>query len=394
MSDETTPAPPPATASSTTAATLPSFLSRPLPGFREQPAARFLPDLEGAALTFRGADDGFIVDEVPAYLPSGQGEHLYLHIRKRGISTPEVWKRLRASFGVKEVEIGTAGQKDARGVTSQWLSVPARLVEPRLGDVEGALGVTLLESRRHTNKLRLGHLRGNRFTCRLDGAAADDVAVLAGRAHEVARHGCPNFFGAQRFGHEDRALREAERFLSRPRFAKTKREQFWVSALQSALFNVWLAGRVADGSWKSAKDGDVLEKRSGAAFDCVDVATDAARAAAGEVSATGPLYGRAMRCAQRDALTAESRSLDALGVSLDALLGHPAFNTGTRRCARMWAEDVEVTAGDGCVFVAFTLPAGGYASVFLREVAGSRLRDLFFDAPPPSAVERGVSDDD
>ncbi len=380
---------------------LPTFLSKPLPGFREQPSAFSLPDPweagVAAPILFRGADDGFVVDEVPAYLPSGQGEHLYLHIKKQGISTPEVWQRLRRSFGIKEIEIGTAGQKDARGITTQWMSVPARLVEPRLAEVEAALGVTLLEAKRHNNKLRLGHLRGNRFTCRLEspeGISADDTAVLRGRAAEVARHGCPNLFGAQRFGHDDRAVRDAERFLSRPRPAKTKREQFWVSAFQSVLFNHWLAARVADGSWKSAIDGDVLEKRRGAAFDCEDAVVDAARAAAGEVSCSGPLYGRAMRCAQRDALTAESRSLEALGVSRDALLAQPAFKTGTRRCARMWAEDVAVDAADNAVVIAFTLPAGSYASVFLREVVGARLRDLFFDAAPAPRVEVGVSDDD
>jgi len=374
---------------------LPAFLQRPLPGFAAHPSSRVLPEIApGAPLWFRGADDGFIVDEVPAYLPSGQGEHLYLHIQKQGLSTPDVWKRLRSAFGVKEIEIGTAGQKDARGITSQWLSVPARLVEPRLAEVEQALGVRLLEAARHNNKLRLGHLRGNRFTCRLDDASAADVPVLRARVAELVRRGCPNSFGAQRFGHGDRALRDAERFLTRPRPAKTKREQFWVSALQSVLFNHWLAERVKDGSWCSAVDGDVLEKPSGAPFDCVDAEIDAGRAEAGDVSCTGPLYGRVMRCAQRDALTVESRSLAALGVSLPLLLGHTAFNTGTRRCARMWAGDAVVEERDGQVFVAFTLPAGAYASVFLREVAGNRLRDLFFDPPAAEAAAAAVSGDD
>ncbi|MDP2339542.1 MAG: tRNA pseudouridine(13) synthase TruD [Deltaproteobacteria bacterium] len=374
---------------------LPDFLTRPLPGFGEQPSARLLPDPpDGGPIWFRGADDGFVVDEVPAYLPGGTGEHLYLHIRKRGISTPEVWKRLRSAFGVKEIEIGTAGQKDARGITSQWISVPARLIEPRIAEVEARLGVELLEAKRHNNKLRLGHLRGNRFTCRLDDVVDADVALLRSRATTLAAGGCPNLFGAQRFGHGDRALRDAERFLARPRYAKTKREQFWVSALQSAIFNVWLAARVKEGSWNSAVDGDVLEKRSGAPFECTDPSADALRAAAGEVSATGPLYGRAMRCAQRDALTRESRSLEELGISRDALLAHPSFPTGTRRSARLWAEDVVVDAAGGSCTVAFTLPAGSYASVFLRELVGPRLRDLFFDAPPTPSVEARVSDDD
>jgi tRNA pseudouridine13 synthase len=357
-----------------------------------------LPD--GPPILFRGDDDGFCVFEEPLYLPAGDGDHLYLHIEKRGTSTPEVWKRLRAAFGIKEVEIGTAGQKDARGVTRQWLSVPARLVEPRYqespADVEAALGVRVLEAKRHRNKLRMGHLRGNRFVCRLDDVGAADVAILRERAARLATTGVPNWFGAQRFGHDDRALREAERWLVRSRRAVTKREQFWVSAVQSALFNVWLAQRVDDGTWCDVVDGDVCEKRGpdgrgGPLFVCTDVDADRPRAARGEIAATGPLYGREMRTAERDALTRESRSLAALGVDLSALLAHPAFNTGTRRAARLSVDDVrvdDVRVDDvvvGCS-VSFVLPPGAYASVFLAELVGPRLRDLAFAAPSSSST--------
>ena len=147
-------------------------------------------------------------------------------------------------------------------------------------------------------------------------------------------------------------------------------------------------------TWASAVDGDVMEKRSGAPFECTDPVVDAVRAAAGEVSPTGPLFGRAMRCAQRDALTRESRSLEGLGVFRDALLAHPAFPTGTRRSARLWAEDVVVQGAAGVCTGSFTLPAGSYASVFLRELVGPRLRDLFFHPPVVPASAALVSDDD
>ncbi len=378
------------------------FCRQPLPGHaaqRRPPASAPLPD--GAPILFRGDDDGFVVEEVPLYLPGGDGDHLYLHIEKRGTSTPEVWKRLRATFGLQEVDIGTAGLKDARGVTRQWLSVPARLVEPRwLADPDGvaaALGVTVLAAARHRNKLRTGHLRGNRFVCRLDDVDDDDVAALAARAATLARQGIPNWFGAQRFGHEDRALREAERFLQRPRKARTKREQFWVSAVQSALFNDWLALRVEEGTWNRVLAGDVCEKRmpdgrGGPLFVTVDAEADAARAERGEIVATGPLHGRAMRTAERDALTRESRSLDSLGVDHAALLAHPAFATGDRRVARLTVDDMVVTAGAGCCTVSFVLPPGAYASVFLTELVGPRLRDLAF-APAGGRVAGGPAAD-
>jgi tRNA pseudouridine13 synthase len=368
---------------SSSGAALPAFLSRPLPGFvaATLPSPLPLPAVlqAGPPIEFRGDDDGFRVEEVPAYLPSGQGEHLYLHLEKRGLSTPQLLRRLRGAFGLRERDIGIAGQKDARGVTRQWVSVPARVVEPRVGEVEAATGAVLLAHARHGNKLRLGHNRGNRFVCRLDGVDTAAAAAISERATALSALGLPNWFGAQRFGHGDRALREAERFLARPRKAIGRREQFWVSAVQSALYNAWLALRVREGSWRQALDGDLLEKVTGASFECTDPAADTPRVEAGEVSPSGPLYGRAMRCAARDALTRESRSAAELGVDLAGLLAHPAFPTGARRPARVCPAAVQVRAGPTSITVAFDLPSGSYASVFLREIVGPRLVDRFFD---------------
>lgn len=372
---------------------LPVFLSRPLPGFDAAalPSPLAMPAVlqTGAPIEFRGDDDGFRVEEVPAYLPSGQGEHLYLHIEKRGLSTPQLLGRLRSAFGLHERDIGIAGQKDARGVTRQWVSVPARIVEPRVAEVEAATGAVLLAHARHGNKLRLGHNRGNRFVCRLDGVDAVTAAAIGERATALSALGVPNWFGAQRFGHGDRALREAERFLARPRKAISRREQFWVSAVQSALYNDWLALRVRDGSWRQALDGDLLEKVTGASFECVDPAVDTPRVEAGEVSPSGPLYGRAMRCAARDALTRESRSAAGLGVDLAGLLAHPAFPTGARRPARVCPASVEVGVGPTYLTVAFDLPSGSYASVFLREIVGTRLVDRFFESAAEAADPAG-----
>lgn len=371
----------------------PAFLSRPLPGFDAAtlPSPLPLPAVlqAGPPIEFRGDDDGFRVEEVPAYLPSGQGEHLYLHLEKRGLSTPQLLGRLRSGFGLHERDIGIAGQKDARGVTRQWVSVPARVVEPRVGEVEAATGAVLLAHARHGNKLRLGHNRGNRFVCRLDGVAGVAAAAIGERATALSALGVPNWFGAQRFGHGDRALREAERFLARPRKAISRREQFWVSAVQSALYNAWLALRVRDGSWRQALDGDLLEKVTGASFECTDPAADTPRVEAGEVSPSGPLYGRAMRCAARDALTRESRSAADLGVDLAGLLAHPAFPTGARRPARVCPAAVEVGVGPTSLTVAFDLPSGSYASVFLREIVGPRLADRFFEPAAGDAAAAG-----
>src|SRR5690606_36256660 len=113
-------------------------------------------------------------------------------------------------------------------------------------------------AKRHLNKLRLGHLAGDRFTIRVAGDV--DVALLADRARLSAEVGFANYFGAQRFGQDDESLRQAERFLERPRPARSRKEKFLISVVQSALFNAWLHERIQAGAYNRALLGDIMLK--------------------------------------------------------------------------------------------------------------------------------------
>src|SRR5690606_38587802 len=135
---------------------------------------------------------------------------------------------------------------------SQRLSVPARKVEGREHEVSELGDVELLSAARHRNKLRLGHLAGNRFTVRVAGDV--DVTVLEQRARMCERQGFASYFGAQRFGPDDASLREAERFLARGRPARSRKETFLVSVVQSALFNAWLDERLRADAFDRALD--------------------------------------------------------------------------------------------------------------------------------------------
>ena len=104
----------------------------------------------------------FEVEEVPAYSPSGQGEHVYLWIEKNGKGTPEAIKEIIKAFGVKEIDIGYAGKKDAHAVTRQWVSIHTPSDDNAPIDQLNDLGwLRVLRTTRHANKLRLGHLKGN-----------------------------------------------------------------------------------------------------------------------------------------------------------------------------------------------------------------------------------------
>ncbi len=157
------------------------------------------PDLPGSGGTLRAAAEDFRVDEVPAYLPSGAGPHLYVRIEKRGRTTPDALRALARALGVPERDAGYAGLKDRDAVTTQWLSFPAAR-DPDPAALEGP-GLRVLEVSRHANKLRAGHLRGNRFAIVVRGG---DVERARAAAAALAARGLPNFFGPQRFGSEGR----------------------------------------------------------------------------------------------------------------------------------------------------------------------------------------------
>jgi hypothetical protein len=115
--------------------------------------------------------EDFLVDEVPAYAASGKGEHQYVLAQKRLLTTPELARRLAKACGVNERDVGYAGLKDKYAVTSQWLSLATKTpISPELplGD-----GVKILAVTRHDNKLRTGHLLGNRFSITLVGVNDD-----------------------------------------------------------------------------------------------------------------------------------------------------------------------------------------------------------------------------
>jgi tRNA pseudouridine13 synthase len=166
------------------------------------------PDVAPVACELRATPEDFRVDEVPLYEPAGEGEHVYLRVEKRGISTAEAVRRISRRLRVPPRAIGHAGLKDARAVTVQTLSIHllGREVEP--GSLDDA-NLRVVDARRHKNKLKVGHLAGNRFTLRLRGGAAGErEARLV--LERLAARGVANYFGLQRFGFERTTQRLGE----------------------------------------------------------------------------------------------------------------------------------------------------------------------------------------
>ncbi len=149
--------------------------------------------------------EDFYVEEIPAYLPSGEGEHLYLWIEKRNCNTLHLVQQLAAKLQRKPADFGYAGLKDKRATTRQWISVSAPAATPEINeDALSALDlgadIKILALKRHSNKLRLGHLRGNRFKLNVHAVVPDGLERAQNIIHLLEHTGIPNLFGAQRYG--------------------------------------------------------------------------------------------------------------------------------------------------------------------------------------------------
>lgn len=330
--------------------------------------------LPGSGGTLKASPEDFRVDELPAYLPSGTGPHLYLRVEKRGRTTRDVVRDLAARLGVAERDVGSAGLKDREAVTTQWLSFPTPR-DPDPASLSGE-GLRILEVSRHGNKLRTGHARGNRFAVSVRGG---DVERARSCASALAAQGLPNFFGPQRFGADGRNA-EVGRAILRgertPEAGRAARDRFLrrlsISAWQSAAFNRWLAERLEEGLFAAALAGDVMKKLdSGGTFVCEDPAAEGARIARFEVSPAGPMFGHRMRPrATGVPLEREERILRDEGMTPADLARGGDEAEGTYRAARLPVA-LDLEAIDGGYRAAFELPRGSYATVVMRELMKS-----------------------
>ena len=331
-------------------------------------ALRLTAGLPGTGGRLRASPDDFEVEEIPAYAPSGNGEHLFLWVEKVGLDTPEAAFRIASALGLPAGQVSWAGLKDRVAVTRQWLSVPAR-AESALAALEPSPELRVLAHARHGNKLRVGHLRGNRFRIRIRDAERPQAAGPV--MERLVAAGLPNAFGEQRFGRGDNTLRglalvRGERLPVRPSAFERK---LYVSAYQALLFNRMLEARLRDGTLRRALMGDLMRKTdTGGLFVCHAPEVDQPRVERGEIVATGPVFGWKMPRSEGEVDAAEQALLAAAGLPLESVRRLGGIAEGTRRPFAVPVADARWSAEGSTVELSFTLPAGSYATVLLDEV--------------------------
>lgn len=366
----------------------------------------------------------FFVTEEPAYTPSGSGEHLYVEIEKEGLTTDEVAVALARACDVKAMAVGFAGRKDRHAITRQWFSVHAgrdeQLANLATAFAKGRLAVRQVS--RHLNKIRVGHLRGNRFRLGL-GEVGEPVA-LQSALNRLANEGVANRFGPQRFGVGGVNLRIAQawgagdvgtaialvvdpsggwkagdplpsRFRLGPEgrvLAALKRGQeparalaqgdelrkLIASAAQAAVFNAVLDARAASGLTHRLRAGDIACTRDGIPFlvSEADLADVNRRAAPGELDAiaTGPMPGT-WRLAPSEAILAEERAWSGTtGLDWAWFAANGAFESpgGRRQLLVAFREKPQIAVEGAVTWIDFALPSGAFATEVLLQ-AGVQL---------------------
>jgi tRNA pseudouridine13 synthase len=338
-------------------------------------------DLPGIGGRVKTEPEDFEVEEISAYPPCGQGDFLYLWVEKRSLGAEYFVRQLARRLDISPGEVGTAGLKDRHAVTRQMVSVPAR-VEDRLPHVDGD-GIRLLKVDRHTNKLKPGHLHGNRFRILIRDVGAGAGERLAPLLERMRRDGLPNFYGPQRFGREGETVLLGLALLRgepQPKRCNPFLRKLALSAAQSALFNHYLARRMADGLFRRVLAGDVMAKWPfGGLFVAADVDREQARFDARETVSAGPMFGRKTFAAAGAAAAREAAVLQDGGVTPQSFHGFGKLLQGTRRHNLVYLDDLAGEEEAAGVRVRFSLPAGSYATVLLREITKSGGLDVSED---------------
>lgn len=315
--------------------------------------------------------EDFQVEEIPAYQPCGSGTHRYVRVRKRLLTTPELVHLIAQTAGVPESSLGYAGLKDKQAVTTQWLSLPL----PSCPTSEWTLpdSVKVIEESLHTNKLRTGHLHGNRFTLRLVNLEPDDKSRFQSLWTRI-QTGIFNSFGEQRFGYGGANLQKALDWLQGNFQLRGPKARFLrklhPSVIQAEIFNRYLIRRI-DASLECPLLGEVVRLQgSGSCFIVSDPATEQPRWSAHDILPTGPMVGgRVHPAAQAEALALEQAVTRELCPQAEQMARLFAQAPGTRRDLLLFLEQSSFEWIDGQTLkVSFELPAGAYASQVLREL--------------------------
>lgn len=203
--------------------------------------------------------EDFIVHEQLGFELTGQGEHLFIEVEKKQLTTFQLIDIIARHCSVPARQIGYSGLKDKQAVTRQWLSIqlPGLKQPPLIPDGDH---YRILRSSWHDKKLRVGVHRHNDFEIVVRDFSGDP-AELASRIASVKSSGFANYFGEQRFGSNQDNVAQALKVLSNRHKSKRlsrQKKSLYLSALRSEVFNRILSHRIEQQVWSQPVAGDLF----------------------------------------------------------------------------------------------------------------------------------------
>jgi len=321
----------------------------------------------------RTEPEDFIVTENLGFEPSGEGEHAFLVIRKRNSNSEWIAQQIAKLVGVQKMDVGFAGMKDRRAVTTQAFTVKTTgKGEPDwklLNSDSDGERIELISMSRHQRKLKRGDLAGNHFAIvlrQVDGEQGEIEKRLQG----IRAHGIPNYFGEQRFGFDSNNLQQAAKMFNREIKVKDRSKRgIYLSAVRSYLFNQLLSLRIEASNWDRIIDGDWVwteEDPRGFTFDRENSQHQLLLEQNGLIHA-GPLWGDGRALTERDANRFEQEITKQEYFWIEGLKA--ARMDQSRRPLQVRLDDLQWHwDGEEVLNLEFSLPSGSYATSLIREL--------------------------
>ena len=310
---------------------------------------------------FEQNKEDFIVDEIPLKF-KGNGNFLILEVKKVELTTWDMIAAFAEFLNLPAEKIGYAGLKDKHATTTQYISIEAKY-EKALKKFKHPQ-IKVLSATRHTHSIRMGDLAGNRFSINLFGVSQIEAGQIEKLARKSAKNGLPNYFGYQRFGRDEDSIEQAKAMIAGDLYINdAKLKKFLISIYQSQFFNDWLKERVllsreSNGGKFMLLEGDVYLSDEEKLFTPKNIPQKDFDAH--KVVPTGLLPGRDVYRARATAREIEAKYDDEF-----------LYEKGLRRAALIFPKEITFDYKNhfDVLNVAFTLPKGAYATVFLENIA-------------------------
>jgi len=316
---------------------------------------------------FKQSPADFIVKEQLSFEPSGEGEHLFLQIKKTNLNTLDVCERIAKHFHVQSRNVAYAGLKDKSAITQQWFSLPFPIKASLNLDGFESEQLTVVSSTRNSKKLKHGAIQSNQFKIVLRGLQGDMLSI-DDRVSNIKELGVPNYFGSQRFGYNEINLINALKLFSNKVKYSRNKKSLYLSAARSFLFNEVLSQRVKDNTWNTIIPGDVATLNDTRSFFAIEQSDRNVqkRLLEGDIHLSAPLWGKGESISSLLTKELEEKTMSSNIEIADGLANEGLQQD--RRAMRLFASDLKFQFINNTLQLKFSLSSGAYATSVLREM--------------------------